>query len=479
MSDNPMADQGQGSTSPNNNIANNLLGDFPLFATARQAAGGQTPALLAACADPTIRDELVALLSAMNGDMQSQTQSQANAERDLAETAMAAQRSAMEADGLRARSDELQATVNSLRDHANSLSQQAASALAAGAPTTTDGARFAATIDALQARMQAMESRALAAEVQASAHLPLAADPRNPRSGVDPEVFTGDDQDPVKRQRQYEEWKGKCVEKLNLDKDIFRTPGRRITYVGSRLGGNARHIVADRLLTVNRAIDTPALWPPGLTDYADLFTALDRTYVTVDTVDIARRHFEALQQRGKFSTFSNFVTEFQRLAWEARRSPDQMVEALKVKVTPELYKMLGATAERPRSDDVDGWIALFQRISTHIEDLKFQAKAYETHGAAGSGSSSPSSRSGMPPAKPSNDNLPPLGDMDLDAILAVAAVGAKDGTGPRLPLTVAEKERRIANNLCLYCGVGGHFARDCRRAKSASVALKKSASGKA
>ena len=92
----------------------NLLEDFPLFDSARLAASGQTPALLTACADPDIRRELHGLLTAMNEDMQQRAQAQSNAERDLAETATAAQRSAMEADGLRARGDELQATANSL-----------------------------------------------------------------------------------------------------------------------------------------------------------------------------------------------------------------------------------------------------------------------------------------------------------------------------------------------------------------------------
>ena len=179
--------------------------------------------------------------------------------------------------------------------------------------------------------------------------------------------------------------------------------------------------MANRLETISEHIEAPGMWPIGIEDYRDLFATLDRMYVTVDTADIARRHFKALQQRGEFSVYSNFITEFQRLAWEARRSPAQMVEALKVKVSPAIYRHLMTTArlDRPRPDDVEGWITLFQHIVTDMEDLKFKAKAYEHRGPQAGGGSSGGGRGGnnnqgSKPSTPVSATGPPLGEMELD-----------------------------------------------------------------
>jgi hypothetical protein len=49
--------------------------------------------------------------------------------------------------------------------------------------------------------------------------------------------------------------------------------------------------------------------------------------------------------------------------------------------------------------------------------------------------------------------------MDIDAVAIAAAAAAPRG-GPKGPITVEERARRIANGLCLYCG-GAHLIAAC------------------
>ena len=282
----------------------------------------------------------------------------------------------------------------------------------------------------------------------------------------DPVVFDGSEREPAKRQRIYVEWKSKVLLKLQLEDSVFGTPKQRVLYTASCLAGAAWNMVRSKVDAICQQPD-PALWPEGWTDFEDIFRCLDQSYIVVDTVEEAKREFAKLRHEGAFSHFSNFISEFIRVADEAQKTPHQQVEALKEKVSAELYNQLQGNLARPAIDDVAGWIKLFRGYASNLEEAKFRRAGGGARQGTGSGSSAPKAPAPAPAPQPAGDPMQ-LDALSLDALNEVlAAIGSSSDR-----ITEEERQRRRRKQLCMYCGGGGHFVAACPAAKKAGAVKK-------
>ena len=470
-----------------------LDGSFVAFEPAADRIRGQTPQLVEVVrADHRIRDQLYALIKAIHdqvtGDLAAtqeqiaalQTQNSTNVAQFEAEihrqTAVIAQK-----DNVIAQKDnELTAAQTLINANKASLDQMGKEVGSLRASAVTAAQEFEAKTAVLRQEVAAeaqrhadAANRASLCQMRAEAAEALAESRAAARGGggdsdrpkmADPDRFDGSELNPSKRQRAYVEWKSQVFLKLSAEHVTYASPASRIMYVGGRLGGLAWNMVRARVSQVAGNRSNPEAWPTGWSDYGDVMAVLDRTYLTVDASEEARREFEKLKQADSLSHYSNFITEFERLGGETGLSQLQLVDALRKKVATDLYAKLEYNLNRPAEDDLDGWITLFRTYSVYAEDVKQRRQ-----GAGGQGSHpKPPKDKGKDRAVSAPPAVPAGEPMQLDAITT---------GGPRPPLTDAEKKKRRDAGACMYCGVVGHFVMVCPIILAKEAAQQKAASG--
>lgn len=256
--------------------------------------------------------------------------------------------------------------------------------------------------------------------------------------GAEPPTFSGAQGDDAQRQEEYVTWKSLLNIKFTLDGAFYSTPTARVLYAAQRLSGDAYRHVRDAVDSVATNPENPSTWIKNLSDYTSLFDLLDPVYKTQDTRAAARRNFDTLKQKN--TRFGDFISAFIRLADMGGYPANMRVEALKNKVSIELSKAAVHQISRPGPEDFDGWVKMYRDLSNNLAD-----HAHRSNQGGATPAIKPSSH--LPSPTPALEGDP----MDLSKIT----------TGPRGPLTEAQKQHRRNNNLCLYCGQPGHYAITC------------------
>ena len=135
--------------------------------------------------------------------------------------------------------------------------------------------------------------------------------------------------------------------------------------------------------------------------------------------------------------------------------PPRIKDALAIQGRPDTLKDL-----RSKSQEIDH--RYWQRRAE-------QAREQKTSNPSGSGNSS-----GTPKPKPATSSSSSNHAKSDNAKKDSGSSGAPksdrpyaDKLGSDGKLTPAEKARRIAEKLCLFCGLGGHKAEDCNKRKAA------------
>ena len=172
---------------------------------------------------------------------------------------------------------------------------------------------------------------------------------------------------------------------------------------------------------------------------------LSASYGVVDEVNRAERQLRALRQTG---SASSYYTIFNNLAtllnWGDAALRSQFYEGLKSRVKDQL-----ANVDKP--DTLESMKNLAIRIDNRLFE-RDQERKYE---------STPAARYTTPfaprPTIPPPVSTGPI-PMDIDA---VNARNPGSTQSPRGPISIAERQRRRNNNLCLYCGNPGHSLANC------------------
>ncbi len=261
-----------------------------------------------------------------------------------------------------------------------------------------------------------------------------------PTSKITP--FTGEEPS-KKRQDMFETWLSAVQLRLLEHEDYYDTPFKRISVVLEHLNGFAKDALNPgiKLLINNPHSPGQWLWP----DAQELLAKLSKLYIIIDSQAEAQRELEALYQ--KDSPFNDFVTKLVRLADRAGYGDIQKIILLRQKISNNLQDLLVTVtpAGRPKAgsdSEFNDWVELLQGLSSNLDYRRHQAKLQ-----GGQYNGRTTFTIPMPPTNTATTTANP------DAMIIDAMRTTR--------LTDEERARRRANNLCMYCGGSGHFAREC------------------
>jgi hypothetical protein len=249
-------------------------------------------------------------------------------------------------------------------------------------------------------------------------------DPPTERSNVksekhpDPPMFTG-------IPSKWREFKTQLRVKLLVNRDRFATSQSRLAYTISRLQGNPLTIVTPRI--IHGII--------GFPDYEELLSALDITYEDPNIRVKAQRELRNLKQRNR--ELYLYLADFQRLIEDTGITDN---EARKSAFMGGLsIELLNLLVHHDIPEGFNDLVKLLQSLDSRYRQTIGLTKEHHTQ------RTSPRFTSNWTPTPVTM----PLGDpMDL-------------GASTKKVLTKDEKERRIREGLCHYCGEKGHYTNEC------------------
>lgn len=290
--------------------------------------------------------------------------------------------------------------------------------------------------------------------------------PKSARTKIrEPETFDGSDRNKLKS------FLVQCELNFRDRPSAFSSDEFKVTYVLSFLQGSAfRFFVPD---LANDRLIRP-LWE---TDYTVFVQILRTNFGPHDAEADAEDKIENLRMKENHKV-TQYVVEFNELrsqiAWN-----DSALRSRFYKGLPERLKDEVSRLGKPPT--LNGMIELAQRLDARYWERKQEVnreqgsnkpnKTPNNSDKSSSKTNQSSSSSSNPQPKPNSGNSnnnsgqkpknPEKKPTDLTDKLG------KDGK-----LTTVERARRIANNLCLFCGGLGHSARDCPKSSSNSAKAK-------
>lgn len=261
------------------------------------------------------------------------------------------------------------------------------------------------------------------------------------RVTTDPDPFTGEEKDVVKRQQNYLTLKANLLRCFAVDSHTFTTEFLRIQYIAARLKGEAAYLYRERFETVTRNPTEDFSWHWKTSDA--VFQTLDEQYATVDLSRQAAIDFDNLWMRNQ--SFQNFKADFDRLAQLCKKTNVQKVEALKIRVSQELSDRVFNIISTPGPDDFEAWCKLFNSI--------YQNEQEKAH---------------LDRLRSSNNNrnrqFIPASTYSVSVPAATVTTTTASDTGDPM---ILDATHRIALDTCAYCKEKGHWKNDCQKRKSA------------
>jgi hypothetical protein len=289
----------------------------------------------------------------------------------------------------------------------------------------------------------------------------------------EPDTFDGSDP------KKLEDFRVQCEVNFRSRERSFRTDKSKVTFALSYLRGTAlKHFEPSILRRLNDDWEN---------DYDLFLEELETNFGPFDPIDDAEVGLDVLEMKEnhryiKFSiAFNHFAAS---VDWNESALRHSFYRAL-----PDRIKHEMSLVDRPNT--LKGLKALTRQIDARYwrrqEEIKrdnrqksgpsgssndksgnkpTSSKNTNTSTSTPSSSSTQKPSSGKPPPSSSgsnnNANQPKKTTEDLTGKLG------KDGK-----LTTEERNRRITNNLCLFCGGTGHHASECKKAKARAARVAK------
>ncbi|KAH0606106.1 uncharacterized protein H6S33_003767 [Morchella sextelata] len=308
---------------------------------------------------------------------------------------------------------------------------------------------FERNLTATRAQRTAVE--VLAPDIEPIGNNASPAPPAPPATGTiyrseklpDPDVFRGD-----RDRERLHLFKQQMKIKLLGNTDRYPTLQSKLSYAFSRLEGAA----ANQFL---QYVGEEGIALPSMTRFYEI---LDTAFGDPDRMRTARRNLRNIRQRTR--TFPDYFAEFQRYAAESGMGEVSRIEALMEGINGELDKSM-IHHETPAT--VDACATLLQRL----DNRRRAAEAKRGNKKPWNTTTTPAPR--PPPVNPvtvpraaasvanapATENHPsfrPGGDVPMDL------------SRERRRLTPAERNARLVEGRCFYCGGVGHMVRDCPQA---------------
>ncbi|KZZ87382.1 Retrotransposon gag protein [Ascosphaera apis ARSEF 7405] len=262
----------------------------------------------------------------------------------------------------------------------------------------------------------------------------------------DPAVFSGS-RDDLSR------WTAQVKVKLSVNASHFPNEESRIGYLFSRLSGAA----AQQLLPFFASGSGSS----SLSSVAEFFQVLENAFGDPDRKTTAQNKLESLYQRNK--EFAVHYAEFQRTAADCCYDDEALKSRLRRSLSHELQYALAMVPE----SEISSYTSLVYRCQQLDNNLRAVTNNTRSHTSAARPRPSSGPVVSSPVIAPRYTPSPVVPrPAPAPAPRAAPAVPRHDpmeidASGPRGPLTEAERQRRRSGNLCLYCGQSGHFRVNC------------------
>jgi hypothetical protein len=287
----------------------------------------------------------------------------------------------------------------------------------------------------------------------------------------EPDTFDG--QDPKKLRN----FQVQCELNFRDRRKAFRSDKNKVTYALTYLRGAALEWFEPAILE--------GLHPDWEDDYSVFMDELQTNFGPFDPIGDAETDLESLKM-GEGQKFIKFVIVFNRLSslvdWNDQALRHSFYRALPNRIKDEI-----ARVQRPNT--LIGLKALARQIDSRYwrrqEEIKRENKSKPSttsqdksnnNNNKSSKNTSTSATSSTTPKTSSTSTSTPSGSGNSASSSKKTTEDLSNKLGKDGKLTTDERNRRITNNLCLFCGGTGHRASECKKAAKARAAKVKTES---
>lgn len=246
-----------------------------------------------------------------------------------------------------------------------------------------------------------------------------------------------------------------CNNAFRADPDTFLLHDKRVSYALSYLRGSAQRHFDTQLEDEEEDGFIPPDW---LHDWTRFVEELRDMFGDPNAEATAEAELDSLRMRGN-QKFADFLVDFNTLSsqvnWGDRALRHRLKQALPDRIKDQL-----ALVEDPIA--FNDWKRLVQNIDQRYWERQAEIRRdnrSNNGNNATRGQSSTNARNATPAPTAAPTNNPAR--ETSNTVPVTRHLTAQGG------LTQTERERRIAQGLCLYCGGQGHKAGECSKARKA------------
>lgn len=243
-----------------------------------------------------------------------------------------------------------------------------------------------------------------------------------------------------------------CNNAFRADPNTFQYPDRRVSYALSYLRGSAQRHFDTQL----EDEDEPGyIAPDWLQNWTLFVQELRDMFADPNAEATAEAELDALRMRAN-QKFADFLVEFNTLSsqvnWGDRALRHRLRHAL-----PDRIKDSLALVEEPAG--FGDWKRVIQTIDQRYweRQTELRREGRTSHNTTRGGQSANTRNTPSTPAPPTTTSNPRNNSGNPPP--------ARSHLTTQGGLTQTERERRIAQGLCLYCGGEGHKAVECSKAR--------------
>lgn len=228
---------------------------------------------------------------------------------------------------------------------------------------------------------------------------------------------------------------------LQLKTQTIQDEQDRLRYAISRLSGPALSQVAPFIRPNNI----------NLIDITALLRILESAFGDPDRIATAEQKIDNLKQKNK--DFASYYAEFQRYASDLDWNESAKLSALRRGLSTELMTDMITMREVPRT--VDELVEICQLLDNRRRAVQERLRPRANY--------STTTRA-IPATTTTRTTTAPVLSRTATTATGTQA-GPMDLSSSRRKLTLEERQRRMTEGRCLYCGGLGHMARDCPAAR--------------
>ena len=275
--------------------------------------------------------------------------------------------------------------------------------------------------------------------------------------------------------------------------ESFRTNAKKIRYILSYLRGPALGLFEPYILD-------PTNSAPFMRSFRLFIQKLESNFGPYDQeadAEVAIQNLEMKENHRINRYIVDFTKHAARLSWNEPALRDKFYRDLPLRIRTELLRggkptTLAATRLRAQECDQAYWLIKEESSKEKQSSPKPNDSPKASTSSTNSDSNSPAPRHNKPPKQHHNHNSNSQSTSNSASSSSVSSAprppkptggshfnsqprqsSLSDKLGNNGKLTSEERERRMRESLCLYCGLAGHTAKDCRKsAKSKARSAK-------